>query len=85
MMGNVFASSKISETDLDLLFENASFPLTKAELIYKAEMAGVSLTVLELIHSLPSRFYRSRAEVINHCINRKFQSGHPLILIQFVR
>ena len=78
MIVNFYISTK---ADFESILENASFPLTKAELIQKAKMAGVSLAVLNLIYRLPSRFYHSRRELVNQFINRSYRTGEPLIVM----
>jgi len=69
MTGDIFISSVINEKHLRVLLENDSFPLTKAEIIHKAEAKGVPLTTLSLLRKLPSRFYRSKGELISQCIS----------------
>lgn len=70
MLSDIFISSQINGGDLELLLENISFPLTKAEIIHKAEARGVSLPLLSLLRNLPSRFYRSKNELISQYISR---------------
>ena len=70
MIGDIFISSEINEKYLETLLENTPFPLTKAEIIHKAEAKGVPLPLLGLFRNLPSRFYRSKGELISQCISR---------------
>ena len=72
-------STPTRETDFELIFENVSFPLTKAELIHKAKLVGVSLAVLDLINCFPSRFYHSKDEVINQFITRICKVRNPYL------
>ena len=74
MMGNIFISSKINEKDFESLFGNTSFPLTKAEVVHKAKAVGVPPALLVILNSLPSRFYRSKEELINQCICRSMRN-----------
>ncbi|WP_424948515.1 DUF2795 domain-containing protein [Dehalococcoides mccartyi] len=50
--------------------KSISFPLTKAEIIHNAESKGVSPSLLGLFRKLPSRFYRSKYELISQCLVR---------------
>ncbi len=70
MTGEIFIPSAINDRDLELLLEKASFPLTKAELVHKAEAKRVPLDLLLLLRRLPSRFYRSKDELISQCVVR---------------
>ena len=74
MTGNIFMSSEISENDFESLTKNYSFPLTKAEVIYRAKSAGGTPALLILLRSLPSRFYRSKEELICQCICRSMRN-----------
>jgi len=69
MIGDISISSVINEKHLKALLENASFPLTKAEATHKAEANGVPSSMLSLLRKLPSRFYRSKGELISQCIS----------------
>ena len=73
MMGNIFVSSEINEKVFESLFGNTSFPLTKAEVVHKAKAVGVPPALLVILNSLPSRFYRSKEELINQCICRSMR------------
>jgi len=73
MIGDIFISSAIDEKHLETLLENAPFPLTKAEIIHKAETKGIPLSLLGLLRSLPSRFYRSKGELVSQCICRSMR------------
>ena len=64
MTGDVFIPSAINDKDLELLLESFSFPLTKAEIIHKAEAKRVPPYLLGLLRNLPSRFYHSKNELI---------------------
>ncbi|AMU86009.1 DUF2795 domain-containing protein [Dehalococcoides mccartyi] len=70
MTGEVFIPSAVNDKDLDQLLERVSFPLTKAEIIHNAELKGVSPSLLGLFRKLPSRFYRSKDELISQCVVR---------------
>ena len=73
-MGNIFVSSEINEKVFESLFGNTSFPLTKAEVVHKAKTVGVPPSLLALLGSLPSRFYRSKEELISQCICRSMRN-----------
>jgi hypothetical protein len=73
-MGNIFISSKINEKDFESLFGNTPFPLTKAEVIHRAKTVGVPPALLVFLNSLPSRFCRSKEELINLCICRSMRN-----------
>ena len=73
-MGNIFISSEMNEKDLESILGNTSFPLTKAEIVHKAKTAGVPQALLALLGSLPSRFYRSKEELISQCICRSMRN-----------
>ena len=70
MIGNIFISSPINDNKLEPLLENISFPLTKAEIIHKAEAKQVPPYLLGLLRNLPSRFYHSKDELISQCVVR---------------
>jgi hypothetical protein len=70
MTADIFMPSAIYDTDLEILMEVVSFPLTKAEIIYKAEAKGVRPSIIGLLRKLPSRFYHSKDELINQCLVR---------------
>jgi len=70
MISDIFISSTISDKVLEPLLENTSFPLTKAEIIHKAEAQGVPSPLLALLRNLPSRFYRSKNELSSQCVCR---------------
>ncbi len=70
MTEEIFISSAITDKRLELLLEGISFPLTKAEIIHHAELKGVSPSLLGLFRRLPSRFYRSKDELISQCVVR---------------
>jgi hypothetical protein len=65
MTSDVFISSVVNDKDLEHLLESVSYPLTKAEIIHKAEAKRVPSTLLGLLHKLPSRFYHSKDELIS--------------------
>jgi Protein of unknown function (DUF2795) len=73
MTGDVFIPSAVNDKDFALLLESVSFPLTKAEIIRKAEANRVPPTLLGLLHKLPSRFYHSKDEFIGQCIVRSIR------------
>ena len=56
--------------DVELLFENSCFPLTKAEIIHKARTSGVPLDLQFLLLRIPSRFYESKKELISQIVVR---------------
>ncbi len=73
MTGETFIPSAVNDRDLDQLLERVSFPLTKAEIIHNAELKGFSPSLLGLLRKLPSRFYRSKDELISQCVVRSVQ------------
>ena len=73
MTGDIFFSSAINDEDLELLLESVSFPLTKAEIIQKAEAKRVPPYLLGLLRNLPSRFYHSKNELIGQCAIRSMR------------
>jgi hypothetical protein len=70
MKSDILISPAISYKDLESLLINISFPLTKAEIIHRAEAEGFPLPILWLLRNLPSRFYRSKNEFISQCFSR---------------
>jgi len=70
MIGDIFIFSAVNDNELDLLLENTVFPLTKADILHEAEVKRVAPHLSGLIRNLPSRFYRSRGELISQCISR---------------
>jgi hypothetical protein len=74
MSERMFISS-INFSDFELLFENVSFPLTKAEVICKAKKEGFPAGLLNLLNNLPSRFYRSKNELFNQCLWKSMRAG----------
>jgi hypothetical protein len=54
------------EEDLEHILDSISFPVTKAELIQKAEKAGLSACGIKLLRSFPARFYRSKRELLGY-------------------
>jgi hypothetical protein len=70
MGSDIFVYSEICDKDIEPLLDDISFPLTKAELIHKAEVQGVPPSTLALLRRLPSRFYQSKDEFIGYCLIR---------------
>jgi hypothetical protein len=70
MTGEIFSPSAINDKDLELLLESVSFPLTKAEIIHRAEVKGAPPYLLGSLRKLPSRFYHSKNELISQCVVR---------------
>jgi hypothetical protein len=68
MGSNIFAASERCDKDIEPLLDDISFPLTKAEIIHKAEVQGVPPSTLALLRRLPSRFYQSKGEFIGYCL-----------------
>ena len=73
MIGDIFIFSAVNDNELDLLLENTVFPLTKADILHEAEVKRVAPHLSGLIRNLPSRFYRSRGELISQCISRSMR------------
>ncbi len=71
MKSDILISPTISYKDFEPLLINISFPLTKAEIIHRAEAEGFPLPILWLFRNLPSRFYRSKNELISQCFSRR--------------
>jgi hypothetical protein len=80
MIESIFTSSRVNTQDFESLLENASFPLTKSEIIYKAKMAEVPAPLLDLLSTLPSRFYQSKEELISLCIGRGVRYNKLIIV-----
>ena len=70
MKSDILISPTISYKYFESLLVIISFPLTKAELIRRAEAEGFPLPILWLLRNLPSRFYRSKNELISQCFGR---------------
>lgn len=70
MFKDVLITSTIDENDFESLLESIPFPLTKAEIVQIAKRNRVSSDTLRLLRDLPSRFYRSKNELIGQCIVR---------------
>jgi hypothetical protein len=68
MLKDTFIISAERLGDLELILENILFPVTKAEIIRKAEVKTVPLDMLVLLRNLPSRFYRSKSELVAQCV-----------------
>ena len=73
MTGDVFIHSVVNDKDLEHLLGSISFPLTKAEIIQKAEAKRVPPYLLGLLRNLPSRFYHSKNELIGQCVIRSMR------------
>jgi hypothetical protein len=73
MISDIFISPAINNKDIESLLESVSFPSTKAEIIHKAEAKGVPPHLLGLLRNFPSRFYRSKDEVISHYVSRSMR------------
>lgn len=69
MKSDILISPTISYKDFEPLLINLSFPLTKAEIIHRAEAEGFPLPTLWLLRNLPSRFYRLKNELISQCFS----------------
>jgi hypothetical protein len=76
-------SGLINDRDLELLLKNVSYPLTKADLIYKAKSMGVPPYLMSMLKHLPARFYRSKNEIINQCFNSSSKSSANFGILQF--
>ncbi len=70
MKSDILISPTISYNDFEPLLINILFPLTKADIIHRAEAEGFPLPILWLLRNLPSRFYRSKNELISQCFSR---------------
>jgi hypothetical protein len=60
------------------LLGNASFPLTKADIIHRANRLGAPVILMVVLSRLPSRLYRCRDEVVNLCICRSAGCTRPI-------
>jgi hypothetical protein len=70
MTGDVCIPSVVNDKNLEHLLESVSFPLTKDEIIQKAEAKRVPPYLIGLFRNLPSRFYQSKNELIGQCVIR---------------